>query len=269
MFLHLDLGDIFAQQERAQALANELLARSAEDLAAMAYSKVVELAQSQLKTSRQEYLSNLSYEQAGPSLWTVTLNSKAMWIEEGMPRHEMVDDLLKNAKVSKKGVRYKVIPFPIKGAANTAPAAMPIRLAAMGALRRAKINMKDIERDVDGRAKIGGLHKLDVMTAPIKTAHGPHMGQGALGMVRQGLSGTPFLKGLSVQQRMIGNAPGNIQKTAMTFRVVTSLHKGSGRWVHPGVKAKKLMDQAFAWAENEWESVIKPEILSAIAESTR
>jgi hypothetical protein len=229
----------------------------------------VELAQSQLKTTRQEYLSNLSYEQAGPTLWTVTLKAKAMWIEEGMPRHEMVDDLLKNARVSKKGVRYKVIPFPIKGASQTAPAAMPIRLAAMGALRRAKINMKEIERAVDGRPKVGALHKLDVMGSPIKTAVGPYQGHGAMGAVRQGMTGSPFLQGMRVMQRMVPNAQGMIQttRTAMTFRVVTSLHKGSGRWVHPGVKAKKLLDQAFAWAENEWNTVIKPEILAAVQEA--
>jgi hypothetical protein len=266
MFLHLDLGEFIAGQERMKAIADEALARAAEDLAAMAYSKVVELASSQLRTTRQEYLKHLSYEQAGPSLWTVTLNSKAMWIEEGMPRHEMVDDLLKNARVSKKGVRYKVIPFPIKGASQTAPAALPIRMAAMGALRKAKINMRDIAKAVDGSPKIGSLHRLDVMNSPIKTANGPHMGQGALGMVRQGMTGTPFLKGMNVMQRTMN---GNIQKTAMTFRVVTSLHKGSGRWVHPGVKAKKLLDQAFAWAENEWATVIKPDILNGMAEQTQ
>jgi len=267
MFLTLSLGDVFAQQERASALANELLSRSAEDLAAMAYSKVVELAQAQLKTTRQEYLNNLSYEQAGPTLWTVTLKARAMWIEEGMPRHEMIDDLLKNAKISKKGVRYKVIPFPIKGASQTAPAAMPIRLAAMGALRRAKINMKEIEREVDGRPKLGGLHKLDVMGSPIKTGPGAYQGWGAVGAVRSGATGIPMLQGLRVMQRMIGQSPPVIQRTAMTFRVVTSLHKGSGRWVHPGVQAKKLLDQAYTWAEHEWETTIKPEIMSAVQEA--
>jgi hypothetical protein len=266
MFLHLDLEGFVAQQNRTLEIANEMLSRAMEDLAAMSYSKVVELAQAQLHTTRQEYLNNLSYEQAGPTLWTVTLKSKAMWIEEGMPRHEMIDDLLKNAKVSKKGTLYKVIPFPIKGASQTAAAAMPIRMAAMGALRRAKINMRDIEREVDGRPKIGTLHKLDVMGSPIKTAEGIYQGHGPVGNVRQGATGIPFLQNMRVMQRMIGGANGNIQRTAMTFRVVSSLHKGSGRWMHPGVKAKKLMDQAFAWAENEWESAIKPEILSALSD---
>lgn len=265
MILHLDLGNIFDAHDQAKALAYELLSRSAEDLAAMTYSKVVELAQSQLHTSREEYLRNLSYEQASPGTWTVTLNANAMWIEEGMPKHEMVDDLLKNGRISKKtGARYKVIPFPIKGAAATAPAALPIKLAAMGALKRAKIDMKSVQRDADGRPIVGTLHKLDVMDKPLKTSGGSYQGWGQVGQVRQGATGIPFLQGLRVTQRQIGVSSTNIQKTALTFRTVSSFHKGSGRWVHPGVKARKLLDQAYSWAQNEWESTIKPEIIDAI-----
>lgn len=268
MILHLDLAGFFEGQATAHRLAQDLLARAAEDLAAMTYAKVVELAQSQLHTSREEYLRNLSYDKENEGTWVVTLDKSAMWIEEGMPRHEMIDDLLKNARISKKtGARYKVIPFPIKGPAATAPAALPIRLAAMGALKRAKINMKAIQKDADGKPILGTLHKLDVMGSPLKTMEGTYQGWGGIGAVRQGATGSPFLKGLRVIQRQIGGASPIIQKTALTFRTVSSFHKGSGRWVHPGVKARKLMDQAYAWAENEWNSTIKPEIVSTIQEA--
>jgi hypothetical protein len=268
MILNLNLGDISAMHERVKAIADAMLSQSAEDLAAMTYSKVVEIAQSKLRTSRQEYLNALSYEAAGGGAWTVTLDKKAMWIEEGMPRHEMIDDLLKNAMTSKKGTRYKVIPFPIKGAANTAPNALPIRLAAMNALKRANINMKQIEKEIDGRPKVGALHKLDVMDKPIKTSEGTYQGWGAIGQVRQGQTGTPFLQGMRVMQRQIGGASPMIQKTAMTFRVVSSSQKGSGKWVHPGVPAKKLMDEAYTWAEREWDQTIKPEILALIQQAS-
>lgn len=268
MILNLNLGDLSAMHERVKALADEMLSRSAEDLAAMTYSKVVEIAQAKLHTSREEYLNALSYEPAGGGAWTVTLNRKAMWIEEGMPRHEMIDDLLKNAQTAKDGSRYKVIPFPIKGAARTAPAALPIRLAAMNALKRAKINMKEIEKEVDGRPKVGTLHRLNETGKPLKTTEGSYQGWGAIGQVRQGPTGTPFLKGLSVMQRQVmGSAGPMIQKTAMTFRVVSSKHKGTGRWTHPGVKAKKLMDEAYKWAEEEWDRVVKPEIMQLIQEA--
>jgi hypothetical protein len=65
-------------------------------------------------------------------------------------------------------------------------------------------------------------------------------------------------------QRQIGSAPPMVQRTAMTFRIVSSLMKGTGRWVHPGIKAVKLIDEAKDWADKEWETRVKPEILAAL-----
>ncbi len=266
--LNLDLNEAKELNERIRAIADELLIRSAEDLAAMVYNKIVELAQARLRSTREQYLQNLSYDSTGRGAWVVTLKQEALWIEEGMPRHEMIDDLVRNGKIAKDGSRYRVIPMGIKKASQTPLGAMPIRMAAMQALKKAKINMKEIEREVDGRPKIGMLHRLDVMTSPIKTAEGAHQGWGAVGSVRQGASGTPFLKGMAVVQRNIQwQAGGMLQRQAMTFRVVSTKHKGTGRWTHPGIQAKKLMDEAHAWALKEWDHTIKPEILGLVQQA--
>jgi hypothetical protein len=263
----LDLGGIQLATERLKLKADVLLEHAVADLAAQTHAHVVEQASSKLHSTRQKYIDALSYEQLSPGSWTVTLDNSAMWIEEGMPRHEMIDDLLKNgAQVSKKtGARYRVIPMPVKGKTETPASGQAVRMAAMAALRRAKINMKDIEKEVDGRAKIGTLHKLDETGNPLKTADGAGQGHGAIGHVRQGMTGTPFLKGMRVMQRQVNSAPPVIQRTAMTFRVVSSLMKGTGRWVHPGIKAVNLMDEAQKWAELEWEKRIRPEILDALS----
>lgn len=262
--LKLDLGPIQDQLQETKKAAEQALAQAAEDLAAMTYNKIAELAQARLRTSRQEYLNNLSYEKAGAGAWTVTLGAKAMWIEEGMDRHEMIADLLKNGRMAKDGSKYQIIPFPIKAPTATAPGAMAIRAAATLALRKARINMKKVEKNADGSPKIGTLHRLDVTGSPLKTTQGVYQGWGALGAVRQGPTGIPFLSGLSVQQRMVPQSNGLVQKTAMTFRVVSSKHMGTGRWVHPGVQAKKLMDEAFNWAQQEWTNTIKPGILEEV-----
>jgi hypothetical protein len=262
--INLSLGDIRALNERLKAKADVLLERAVADLAAQTHAKLVELAASGLRTSRQTYIDALSYEETGRGAWTVTLDKNALWIEDGMPRHEMIDDLIRNnPRISNKtGARYKIIPFSIKGPSATAVAAMPIRQAAMKALRQAGINMKEVEKEVDGRVKQGTLHRLNVVSHPLKTAQGPHQGHGPMGSARQGMSGMPFLSGLTVQQRR--SMTGMMQKTAMTFRVVSSFHKGSGKWVHPGVKAHRFMDQAAKWAHDEWENKIKPEIFEAL-----
>jgi hypothetical protein len=159
----LNLGPLIHATDRLKIKADVLLEHAVADLAAQTHAHIVEQASNKLHSTRQKYVDALSYEQVHAGLWTVTLDNSAMWIEEGMPRHEMIDDLLKNgAQVSKKtGARYRVIPLPIKGKTQTPTSGQAVRAAAMKALRSAKINMKDIEKEVDGRAKIGTLHKLD------------------------------------------------------------------------------------------------------------
>jgi hypothetical protein len=262
----LNLGPLINATDRLKIKVDVLLEHAVADLAAQTHAHIVEQASSKLHSTRQKYVDALSYEQVHAGLWTVTLDNSAMWIEEGMPRHEMIDDLLKNGSKfnSKTGARYRVIPLPIKGKTQTPASGQAIRVAAQKALRAAKINMRDIEKEVDGRAKIGTLHKLDETGNPIKTAEGAGQGHGPIGHVRQGMTGTPFLKGMRVIQRQISSAPPLVQRTAMTFRIVSSLMKGTGRWVHPGTKAVNLMDEAQTWAESEWENRVKPDIEAAL-----
>lgn len=264
--INLSLGDITSLHAELKAKADILLERSVENLAVMAHAHIVEQASAKLHSTRQTYIDALSLDQISAGSWMVTLDNSAMWIEEGMPRHEMIDDLLKNgSQFSKKtGARYRVIPFPIKSKTQTPASGQATRMAAQRALKGAGINMKQVEKEAAGRVKLGTLHKLDVVGSPLKTGEGPGQGHGHIGHVRQGMGGTPFLKGLRVMQRRVGQAPPMIQRTALTFRIVSSLMKGTGRWVHPGIKPHKLLDEAHEWATKEWESKIKPEIQDAL-----
>jgi hypothetical protein len=264
--VRLNLGDLSALHDRLKIKADVLLEHAAADLTAQTHAHIVEQASAKLHSTRQKYIDALSYEETGRGAWVIKLDNSAMWIEEGMSRHEMIDDLLKNgSRINMKtGARYRVIPIPIKSKTQTPASGQATRIAAMKALRSAGINMKEIDKEVDGRIKTGALHKLDVTGSPIKTAEGPGQGHGSIGHVRQGMTGTPFLKGLRVMQRQIGSAPPMVQRTAMTFRIVSSLMKGTGRWVYPGLKAVKLIDEAKDWADKEWETRVKPEILAAL-----
>jgi hypothetical protein len=264
--ISLNLGDLAAFRDRVKIKADVLLERAAEDLAAQAHAHIVEQASSKLRSTRSAYLEALSLEPTGKGAWVITLDKSAAWIEEGMPRHEMIDDLLKNGGrfSPKTGARYRIIPFPIRSKTQTPAAAQIIRQAAQDAIRKAGINMKQVEREVDGRVRQGSLHAISNINHPLRTGDGAYQGHGVHGQARQGMGGTPFLKGLRVMQRTVGSAPPMIQKTAMTFRVVSSLHKGTGRWIHPGIKAAKLIDDGADWASREWENKIRPELLAAL-----
>jgi hypothetical protein len=265
--LTLNLGDLTALEERLLIKADVLLERAAEDLAVQTHAFIVEQAALKLHSTRSTYVEALSLEPTGTGAWVIELDKSVMWIEEGMPRHEMIDDLLRNGSKfsAKTGARYRVIPFPIRTKTQTPAGAQIIRKAAQDAIRSAGINMKEIEREVDGRVKRGALHAVENVNHPLRTGNGPYQGHGPHHHPRQGMSGSPFLKGLRVMQSMTKSATPIVQKTAMTFRVVSSLHKGTGRWVHPGIKAAKLIDAGFDWANKEWDSKIKPEVLAALA----
>jgi hypothetical protein len=87
-----------------------------------------------------------------------------------------------------------------------------------------------------------------------------------MGAVRQGPTGIPLLKGVSIYQRKVMDKHGKAvtQKFAMTFRIVSSKMKGTGRWVHPGLEPRKFMDETFTWAVKEWETKMQPEILQQL-----
>lgn len=267
--LNLDLGSLQGMALELKARADALVQEAAQNLAAQVYGRIVEEAQAKLHSSRQQYLDALSLEEKSGE-YVITLDKSAVWIDDGMEAHEMIDQLIFGGtvrpKASKHGSFYKIIPFQInKAPSGMTPSGLAIRAAAMSAMKKAGIPWGKIEKGPTGQPLTGTLHKLNVMNAPIKTQEGPGQGHGPIGDVRQGGGGAPFLQGLNIIQRKMGGRITTVGRQAMIWRVVSTIHKGSGRWRHPGTQGKKILDSAFEWAKQEWESKIKPEILSALS----
>jgi hypothetical protein len=189
-----------------------------------------------------------------------------------MSRHEMVMQILQGGKsplYAKDGSMYKVIPFKFNKAPNVVPPAIrDFQNVLKREFKKAGIPYGKIEQDAAGNPIVGKLHKLDIMDKPIKTMNGVGQGMGPIGQVRQGLGGTPILQAINVFQRQVTGKNGAMQyvKDVMTFRVVSSKHVGSGRWVHPGIKPHKFMDEAYKWAKSEWETSIRPAIEQQIVQ---
>jgi hypothetical protein len=271
--LKMDLSEFLKEHQELKEKAERLTKAAAADLSATTFNKVKELSQSKLKSRREFYDKHLSYAQVNEYTWVVHLDAKAMWIEEGMAPHEMIDDLLKSpkAKTSKDGSKYLSIPFKHnKGPTQQTPAQKSLTetikktLNEMNKGRPAggKIPYGKLETNPDGSPKLGLLHKFNITDSPKKTANVPGQGKGPIGAPMQGPTGTPFLKGVRIYQRQ--NAQGKVERTIMTFRTVSSKHKGTGRWFHPGLEPVKFLDQAFDWAMKEWETKIKPALMDAI-----
>lgn len=278
--LDLDIRELESLAKDLEALDDDLQ-RSAQLLAGQAHLHILEQAQTKLHSRREMYVKALAKPtEIMPGVWMITLKEDAVWVEEGMPPHSMVKDLLgDNPHVAKDGSRYRVIPFEHSkgGVTQTTPAEQELVKAIKGELKKLRIPWSTVERNADGSPKSGVLHKLDIggPPRPAGTEAGPDgnqhgYGHGPIGAPMQGPTGIPFLKGVRISQSPMFNPDGTpkmnkkgqqmAQRNITTFRIVSSKHEGS-RWQYPGIEGTRFLDEALQWAETTWEQKMLPELL--------
>ena len=272
IYLNLDLGVLGELARDLRPTVDKAMKDAARDLAMQTHAHILEEVQEKLHSTREKYVAALDIHQADEDTWVITLKKDAMWIEEGIPPNkDMLDGLLKSgkAKTAKDGSRYMVVPFEHKkGQTSQTPAQKNLTDTIKAEMKKRKIPYGKLETDTSGKPKLGLLHSFDIMKQPIKTAHGAGQGKGAIGDVKQGPTGIPFLQGVRVYQTKVKDKKGkeHVQKSIMTFRIASSKHKGTGRWVHPGLEAKKFFDEAVKWAQKEFEDRIRDQILINVAQ---
>lgn len=240
----VDAAKIAEQFKELAVEVEQDLRKAVGQLAAMTHAKVVERANNELKSTRKKFMDSLGFEEISPGVWVISIDEKGMFIEEGIEtNHDMKPDLLKNgAKTSKSGNRYKVIPFdygkpPSQMTGSTQQLVSQIKRS----LKQEQVPFKKIERNSDGSPKVGKLHEFN------------------FGGGKPGKGNTPALKGLSIYQSMTKS--GNVKRDILTFRTVSSGPASAGKWMHPGLKAKKYLDWALEQATKEWETEILPAVL--------
>lgn len=246
---HIDAAKIASQFKEFATEIEQDLKKSIANLAAITHAKVQEMASQELKSSRKEFLDSLGFEEIADGIWVVSIDESGLWREEGIePNFDMKPGLLsKNAKISKKGNKYKIIPFDYgKAPSQTAPSAQVIVNAIRQNLKRENVPFKKIERNPDGSPKTGKLHTFNFGN-PNGRLGGPGRGT------------TPAMKGVSIYQTITKS--GNVRRDILTFRTVSSGPGSEGKWIHPGSEAKKFLDRALEFSINEFENKILPEIL--------
>lgn len=217
------------------------LNESVQHLASMTFEKTLELAGAKLHSTFHIYKDALSSRKEGNSIYIVSLDQKALWIEEGIPSDfDMKPGLLKKGKTAKDGKKYRIVPF----SHNTRPSqqtqkAKDLTSQIKKILRAENIPFAKIEKNADGSPKMGLLHKIDIKSAPptAKASHGA-------------------LEGLRIYQTK--SETGNVSRGIFTFRTVK---EGVDKFIHPGLDAQKFMDQSFDWAMKTWDSEILPELM--------
>lgn len=273
--VHLNVDDIIKDVVGMPERARISLEKWGSALAAQTHAHIVEEASEKLHSSKDAYMDALSFSKVGPETWVVSLERKALWIEDGMQKQEMIDNLLKSskAKTAKDGSKYLAVPFRH----NKAPTRTPDSVKVLQGQIRKELKERGIpwgklEKDPSGQPKLGLLHSfggpngLANITTPNKTAVGAGQGHGAIGQPRVGPTGIPFLNNVRVYQREVADKSGktHVERHIMTFRMVSSKMKGTGRWVHPGMEGKKFFDEAYEWAMKEWINNIRPKVVEEI-----
>jgi len=266
LFVNIDVSALVELLDIQRAL-NSVAQGSARDLAMMIKTKATELAAQKLKTRRQLFVDGLKMAKVTEDVWVVSLDAKVRWIDDGQPRHNMLDNLLKSKKAKRAadGSRYLVVPFdhgPGKGPAATTPAQQDLISTIKAEMKERGIPFGKIETDAAGQARLGKLHSFDITKAPIKSIQGPGQGKGPVGSVKQGPTGIPLLQGVTVYQNK--DAKGRVKKQIVTYRIASSKHEGQGRWEHPGNNAINIMEDATKWAMQEWEKEIAPALLNKV-----
>lgn len=244
----VNISEISSQFKEMKDQIEEALMDGVKGVASMTHAKTLEFAQRDLKSTRNSYIKAMQppngFQEIAPGIWVVSLNESALWIEEGQDPHSLVDTMLKkNAKISKDGNRYRVIPFehsksPELQTQQGADLVNQIR----GHLKKQNIPFRGIERDAKGEPKMGRLHKMDIPGRKLKPTHT-----------------APPLHGLTIYQSK--GPGGKVRRDILTFRTISDKHKQQGKWFHPGLEPRKFMDKALDWAMNTWEREILPGIL--------
>lgn len=283
--INLDISELIKLDENLKPNLEEAARQAATNLSAATYAHIQEQVNSRLKSSREKYLENLGIHQVSETTWLVDLTRGGMWIEEGLPPNfDMIDSLLDDSPkqgnaqpghqkagvskgkthTAKDGSRYRVIPFQHNtGPSKQTPAQTNLTDTIKAEMKKMGAPYGKLEKDANGKPSLGLIRKFDIMNAPTKTANSPGQGKGPIGAVQQGPTDIPLLQGVRVYQRKVTDQKGkeSTKKFIMTFRIVSSKHKGQGRWMHPGLEGKKFFDEAFDWALHQWEDKIMPEML--------
>lgn len=276
--INIDITDIQQMNSDLTQVLKRVTEQAAKDLSTMTHTKAVELAQERLHSRRKMFIDALSMREEDGVL-ILSLDAKAAWIDDGLPKHNMLDALLASpkAKRAKDGSRYLVVPFQHsgKGPASATPQQVELTQSIKDGMKARKIPWSKIERDDQGRPKVGRLHSFN-LGGPLKTHNGPGQGWGPVGDHKQGPNerqkvgggpgggGTPFLHGVSVYQHV--DSSGKATRSVMTFRIASSKHQAP-HWDHPGLEATNIFADVAQWCQEQVDLMVVPRVLAALQDA--
>ncbi len=252
--------DITELLERYSHLSDEIEKATSEGIARlslMTHAHITERAQEKLHSTRDLFFSKFKpLEQVDATSWLITIPKEISWIENGINAgFDMLPGMLASPKArTGKNGKYLIVPFKHNSSPRT-PTQELLNKTLKSELTKKKIPYQKIEKNPDGSAKSGLLHKLNAgnPTAP-KPNGKPWQPDHYSG---------PILQSIRVYQHKVEHAQTatvSVKKDIMTFRTASQSQAGQ-KWIHPGFEPQNFLTEAKDWAEKEWETSIMPEIM--------
>jgi len=253
-----------------------LAAKAAASFAQLTLAELNKIAATKLKTRLRIWNDSVSINQDGPSSWTIRLDPKQAWLNDGFPTHSMLGGLLasKHAKTAKDGSRYLVVPFLTtagkSGSTYKTPSQQDIVANVKGALKKNKISFSKLDTMPNSNMPVLGTIRPLTVKTPTKLHEGPGQGHGLVGAPRVGSTGIPFMDRASILQHYVKTKDGGqVQRSVGTFRVASSKHMGTGKWIAPAMRPTRIFEEAYSWAKSEMTQNVIPELNRKIADLFR
>jgi len=253
--LKISAEDVVKQikEETDKVVANiqKDLQKSVKQLGKGALKEAEKLSSERLPTSLNNlYRDNLYMEQISDNIVEIGIREEALWIEEGRKGGFMDELLAKNAKVSKDGNKYKVIPMEKDTSAKKGSNSGQELITELKSFFKKEgvpySKTRALELDDNGSPRIGKINSYDIKSMRDKNKKSV-----------QSLSEN--LQGVSVYQNK-NPKTGKVERNIMTFRVISEKSKEEGKWNHPGRKGEKILDETFKWVEKAWQTQILPDL---------
>lgn len=250
--LNIKSSDILKQvEDKVKKKLEEDVKNVTKALGQAAIKKAEEISKETLpKSLNNIYRENLYIEQLSDTIVEVGIREQALWIEEGR-KGGFMDEMLKgpSVKTSKDGHKYRTI--PMEHSTQSAPASsgddmvgeLKKFLKSQG-VRYSKT--RALALDDNGSPRIGRIHSFNIKDMRDKGKKSA-----------QNLSRN--LQGLSIYQKK-NPATGRVERSIMTFRVISENSKGTGKWEHPGRPAEKILDKTYEYIQQIWERELFPEL---------
>lgn len=245
--LKLDINnvenDIKKNMEKIKKNIEADLLKAANTLVKSGKKHAEELAKQKMPDKLSKiYTDNLYIEEVNSKLVILGIREPAYWLETGR-KSGFMDELLNYksgspVKVSKEGHKYRVIPFSHD---TSAPTSNETKQEIISDLKKFLKNKgipysktRKLELDANGSPRIGKISSFDIK----KNAN---------------------LHGVSIYQNM-NKKTGRVERSIMTFRVISEKSKEEGKWNHPGRKGEFILKDVFQHISNVWQSQILPSL---------